>query len=44
MAKPAWKLWHEVVKLRELSKDVVLRLAGKNEKAVRQLAFPTSLS
>lgn len=86
MAKPAWKPWHEVVKLREdvrtgelslatfaadlyqvmvgqakpvyqdpkeffaltyptynlreLSKEVVLRLAGKNEKAVRQLALP----
>lgn len=86
MAKPAWKPWHEVVKLREdvrtgelslatfaadlhqvmmgqakpvyqepteffaltyptynlreLSKEVVLRLAGKNDKAVRQLAFP----
>lgn len=86
MAKPAWKSWHEVVKLREdvrtgelslatfaadlhqvmmgqakpvyqepkeffaltyptynlreLSKEVVLRLAGKNDKAVRQLAFP----
>src|SRR3990172_1422969 len=86
MAKPAWKPWHEVVKLREdvrtgelslatfaadlyqvvmgeakpvyqdpkdffalpyptytlreLSKEVVLRLAGKNDKAVRQLALP----
>jgi len=86
MAKPAWKPWHEVVKLREdvrtgelslsifaadlhqvvmgeakpvyqdpteffalayptynlreLSKEVVLRLAGKNEKAIRQLALP----
>lgn len=86
MAKPAWKPWHEVVKLREdvrtgelslatfaadlyqvmvgqakpvyqdpkeffaltyptynlreLSKEVILRLAGKNEKAVRQLALP----
>jgi hypothetical protein len=86
MAKPEWKPWHEVVKLRddvrtgelslatfaadlyqvtmgeakpvyqdpkeffaltyptynlrELSKEVVHRLAGKNEKAVRQLALP----
>jgi hypothetical protein len=86
MAKPAWKPWHEVVKLREdvrtgelslatfaadlyqvmigqakpvyqdpkeffsltyptynlreLAKEVVQRLARKNEKAVRQLAFP----
>ncbi len=86
MAKPVWKPWHEVVKLRddvrtgelslatfaadlyqvmmgdakpvyqdpkeffaltyptynlrELSKEVVLRLAGKNDKAVRQLALP----
>ncbi len=86
MAKPAWKPWHEVVKLREdvrtgelslatfaadlyqvvmgeakpvyqdpreffaltyptynlreLCKEVVLRLVGKSEKAVRQLALP----
>jgi hypothetical protein len=86
MAKPVWKPWHEVAKLREdvrsgelslatfaadlyqvmmgeakpvyqepqeffaltyptynlreLCKEVVLRLAGKNDKAVRQLALP----
>ena len=39
-AKEFFALTYPTYNLRELSKEVVLRLAGKNEKAVRQLAFP----
>ena len=38
--KEFFALTYPTYNLRELSKDVVLRLAGKSEKAVRQLALP----
>jgi hypothetical protein len=38
--KEFFALTYPTYNLRELAKDVVLRLAGKNEKAVRQLALP----
>jgi hypothetical protein len=38
--KEFFALTYPTYNLRELSKDIVLRLAGKNDKAVRQLALP----
>src|SRR5206468_3407170 len=38
--KEFFALTYPTYNLRELSKDVVHRLAGKNDKAVRQLALP----
>src|SRR5262249_31564903 len=38
--KEFFALTYPTYNLRELSKEVVLRLAGKNDKAVRQLALP----
>ena len=38
--KEFFALTYPTYNLRELSKEVVLRLAGKSEKAVRQLALP----
>ncbi len=38
--KEFFALTYPTYNLRELSKEVVLRLAGKKEKAVRQLALP----
>jgi hypothetical protein len=38
--KEFFALTYPTYNLRELAKDVILRLAGKNERAVRQLALP----